>query len=131
NPVAVTEFTYNFVSLCAKLVKFLQPLPKTVGIRVEIRNAFFDNSKLYMIPYGTGTYAWLFDDRQFEAPEASMLREIDVATEELTSRPGVVAYSLVEKIYTWFGISTDKIPYIGTEGERKFVDPQKIINSKP
>ena len=131
NPVAVIEFTYNFVNLCAKLARFLDPAPKTVGMRIEIRNAFFDNSKLYMIPYGTGTYAWLFDDPQFMAPEASMLREIDVVTEELTSRPGVVAYSLVEKIYTWFGISTDKIPYVGNEGGKKLVDPQKIITAKP
>jgi hypothetical protein len=131
NPVAVVEFTYNFVNLCAKLVKFLEPNPKSVGIRVEIRNAFFENSKLYMIPYGTGTYAWLFDDEQYKAPESSMVREIDVSIDELASRPGTVAYSLAEKIYTWFGISTEKIPYVSAEGDKKFVDPQKIINSKP
>jgi hypothetical protein len=106
-------------------------MPKIVGMRVEIRSAFFESSKLYMIPYGTGTYAWLFDDEQFKAPEASMLREVDVSIEELTSRPGVVAYSLVQKVYTWFGISSEKIPYISVEGDKKFVDPEKIINSKP
>lgn len=131
NPVAVIEFTYNFVNLCSKLAKLLQPSPKTVGIRVEIRNAFFENSKLYMIPYGIGTYAWHFDDEQYKAQEASMVREIDVSVDELTSRPDIVAYSLVQKIYTWFGISSEKIPYVSAEGEKKFVDPQKIISSKP
>lgn len=132
NPVAVIEFTYNFTNLCAKLMEFLQPAPRTIEIRVEIKNAFFGDSKLYMIPYGTGTYAWHFDDPQFQAPEASMVRQIDVSTEELASKPGVVAYSLVQKIYTWFGISTDKIPYISAEPDgKRFVDPQKIITSKP
>jgi hypothetical protein len=131
NPVAVIEFTYNFVALCAKLVKLLEPIPKTVGIRIEIRNAFLENSKLYMIPYGTGTVAWHFDDEQYKAPEASMLREIDVSTEELMSRPDAVAYALVEKIYTWFGISTEKIPYVSADGQKRFVDPQKITSSKP
>jgi len=131
NPVAVIEFTYNFVNLCSKLVKFLHPKPNTVGIRVEIRNAFFENSKLYMIPYGTGTTAWHFDDEQYKAPEASVIREIDVSIDELTSRPDIVAYSLVQKIYAWFGISSEKIPYVSAEGDKKFVDSQKIINSKP
>jgi len=60
-----------------------------------------------------------------------MLREANVSTEELTSRPEAAAYSLVQKIYAWFGISSEKIPYVSADGEKRFVDPRKIIHSKP
>ena len=125
------EFSYNFVNLCAKFVKLLEPLPTTVTLRVEIRNAMFDDSSLYVLPYGTGTYAWLLEDQQYKAPEESMLREIVVSAEELTSRPEAIAYSVVEKIYTWFGVPTEKIPYASSDGKKKFVDTQKIVNAKP
>jgi len=50
NPVAVIEFTYNFANLCGRLVKLLEPIPKAVVLRIDIRNAFLQNSRLYMIP---------------------------------------------------------------------------------
>lgn len=130
NPVAITEFSYNFVSLGARLVKLLSPLPRTVNVRVEIRNAFFEDSKLYLLPYGTNTYEWMFNDERHHAPEKSMLREIEVSAEELISRPEVVAYVLVERIYAWFGVSAEKIPYTSSDGQKKFIDVEKIKGVK-
>lgn len=128
--MALLEFTYNFIHFSARFVKLMEQLPKSVSLRVEIRNAFLGDSQLYVIPYGTGTYAWLFNDERYKAPEPSMVREISVNTEELTLRPEVVAYSLVEKVYLWFGAPPDKIPYVSSDERGKFIDVQKIMNVK-
>jgi hypothetical protein len=130
NPVALTEFSYNFVNLCSKLIKLLEPFPETVILRVEIRNAFFEGSRLYVSPYPIGTYGFLSDSGQYTAQESSMRREIEVPSEGLASRPEAVAFLLVERIYTWFGVPSDKIPYVSSDGHEKFVDAKRIAAIK-
>jgi hypothetical protein len=130
NPVALLEFTFNFLNLAQQFFRLLDNPPRSVGLRVEIRNAFLRSSELYVIPYGTGTYEWLFDDDRYKAPENSMVREITVSAEELTSRPEFAAYTLAERIYTWFGVPSEKIPYASIEDGRKFIDVVKIKNVK-
>lgn len=122
NPVALVEFTYNFVRLYAKMFEFLEPSPNTVNLRVEIRDAIFDGAHLYLNPYGTGTYAFLFDEDRFAANESRMIRDIDVNAALLVERPEIAAYLLVEKIYVWFGVPTDKIPYVTNDRGTKIVD---------
>ena len=130
NPVALVEFTYNFVSLYAKLSEYLEPRPSATTLRVEIRNAIFDGAQLYLNPYGIGTYAFLLDDHRYAAAEPSMIREIEANTALLAARPEIAAYLLLEKIYVWFGVPTDKIPYVANDQGTKIVDTHLLKIAK-
>lgn len=63
------------------------------------------------------------------APDAAMQREIEVSVRELAD-VGAVAYRLVEKIYTWFGLQADEIPYTACSGDRRVVDPASFSKRK-
>jgi hypothetical protein len=125
NPLAVIEFTYSFVDLYARLVREMDPRPTAVQLLIQLKDAWFtenNSSKLYLTPYGVDSYSWRFNDERHEAPEADMIREIDVSADDLADA-GAVAYRLVERLYTWFGLSVDKIPYASSRGNRRVIDP--------
>jgi hypothetical protein len=130
NTLALIEFTLNFCTLCSALTKHMEPQPDEVQLRVEIRNAFFGESKLLLIPYPVSAYEFMFTDGRRIAPESSAARRLTVATEQLHSRPDVVAFLLVRQIFLWFGAPPEMIPYSSSEHGLKFIDEQKIRNSR-
>jgi len=130
NTLATIEFSLNFCKLCSALTKHMQPQPREVEIRVEIRNAFFGTSKLFLVPYPVTSHAFMFADNRSVAPETSTTRRLSVVTEELQSRPNVVAFMLVRQIFLWFGVPPERIPYSTTDGNLTFIDEGKIISSR-
>jgi len=130
NTLALIEFSLNFCRLCSALTKYMEPQPSEVELKVEIRNAFFDESKLLLVPHPVSSHWFALTDDRHVAPEASATRRLSVATEQLQSRPDVVAFLLVRQIFLWFGATADKIPYSSSEQNLKFVDENKIRNSR-
>ncbi len=126
NTLALIEFSLNFCLLCAALVKYLDPEPSQLDLNVEIRNTFIGETKLCLNPHPVSTYGSVFYDDWQPAPESFAKRQIRVQTEELKTRPDVVAYSLVRQIFIWFGIMADTIPYTSVEGFVRFIDANKI-----
>lgn len=131
NTLALIEFSLNFCRLCSALTKFMEPQPTEVEFKVEIRNAFFEKSKLFLIPHPVSTHWFMYTDNRFVAPEPSATRRLSVATELLRSRPDVAAFLLVRQIFLWFGASPDTIPYSSGEADLKFIDEDMIRNSRP
>jgi hypothetical protein len=130
NTLALIEFSLNFCLLCAGLVKQLDPRPSHVDLNVEIRNAFFGEAKLALTPHPVSSDTFRFYGKSHVAPESFAKRSVRVLTEQLTNRPEVAAYSLVKQIFIWFGIAPDMIPYASVEGDLRFIDPDKIRNSR-
>jgi hypothetical protein len=130
NTLALIEFSFNFCRLCSALTKYMEPQPSEVELKVEIRNAFFDNSKLFLIPHPVSTHWFTFTDDRYVASAPSTTRRLSVATEQLQSRPDVVAFLLVRQIFLWFGATADMIPYSSSEQNLKFIDENKITNSR-
>jgi hypothetical protein len=130
NTLAVIEFSLNFCKLCSSLVKYMDPEPSQIDLKIDIRNAFFGESKLFLIPHPVSTNWFSFSDDKRPAPESSTKRQIRVPTEQLKSRPDVVAFLLVRQIFLWFGVAAEMIPYVSAEGNLKFVDEDKIRNSR-
>jgi hypothetical protein len=132
NSVAMTEFSYNFVLLCGRVLQLMHPIPNSVSLFIGIKNAFLDKEvPLYVTPYPTHTNGWQFDQEQFPAQDHSMERSFSVQSQELISRPGLSAYLLLKAIYTWFGVTADRIPYVRTHENERFVDPADLLNLKP
>ena len=130
NTLAMIEFSLNFCRLCSALTKYMEPQPTEVELKVEIRNAFFGTSKLFMIPHPVSTISFSFTDDKHVAPTASTTRRLPVATEQLQSRPDVAAFLLVRQIFLWFGVTPDVIPYSSSEQNLKYIDENKIRNSR-
>jgi hypothetical protein len=128
NTLALIEFSLNFCLLCSELVKLLEPQPSLIDLNVEIRNAFLGESKLSLIPYPVSSYGLHGDSRA--APEPSTKRNVRVPIEQLRNRPDVAAYSLVRQVFLWFGVAPEMIPYSSFENGVRFIDANKIKNSR-
>jgi hypothetical protein len=129
NTLALVEFTLNFCSLCSRLIPFLEPPPREINVKVEIRNAFFGDSKLFLIPHAVSTWTFAMTDARYYAPEPSMSRKIVVAPDQLQTRPDVVAYMILKQIFYWFG-AEHEIPYTSSANGLRYVDKNLIINSR-
>jgi len=129
NTLALIEFSLNFCLLCSGLVQYLDPQPSQVDLSVQIRNAFFGESKLFLIPRPVSSYGYGSSD-YYPAPEPSTKLHIEVANEQLKARPDVVTYTLLRKLFLWFGITAEMIPYMSVENGVRFIDSSKIRNSR-
>lgn len=131
NTLSLIEFTLNFCKLCSRLVELMEPRPQEVYLKVEIKNAFFGQAKLFLIPRPVSTWAVAASHDRHYAPEASMARKIIVATDELRTSPNATAYMLLRQVFYWFGVETGEIPYTSlTSNGSRFVDENLIINSR-
>jgi hypothetical protein len=131
NTLSLVEFTLNFCRLCSRLVELMEPRPREVDLKVEIKNAFFGQSKLFLIPSPVSSWAFTMTDERHYAPEASMARKTMVATDELRRSPKSAAYMLLRQIFYWFGVEDGEIPYTSlTSNGSRFVDEDLIISSR-
>jgi hypothetical protein len=131
NTLSLIEFTLNFCKLCSRLVEVMEPQPREVNLKVEIKNAFFGEAKLFLIPQPVSSWAFTMTDDRHYAPEPAMARKLVVATDELRTSPNTAAYMLLRQIFYWFGVERGDIPYtsLASNGSR-FVDENIIINSR-
>lgn len=130
NPIAVVELTYSFVDFYKNIASRFLIKPNSIKFRVDLKNTFIDGAKLYLTPYGLGTYAWHFNDDKHPAPSNEMEREVEVSLDSLSESPSHVAYELVQKVYLWFGLEPKEIPYVAEDEKgRKFIDIEKIKKS--
>lgn len=113
NSVALIELTYHFVLFYCDILKHFKEPPHTIVFTVEIHGAILNNGQhLYLIPYSVGTIGWSRDSSKYPAPKSDMSKQIEISSELLQDNPDSVAYDLVEKVFTWFGIPIDQIPYV-------------------
>jgi hypothetical protein len=131
NTLSLIEFTLNFCKLCSRLVALLEPQPREINLKVELKNAFFGDAKLFLIPHLVSSRTFTMTEDRYYAPEPSMMRNVTVATDELRTHPNVVAYVLIRRIFYWFRVESDEIPYTSvTSNGVRIVDENLIINSR-
>lgn len=126
NPLALIEFTYSFVSLYSRIIEYLKPPPQKYTLHVSIRRTTFDGKKLYLNPYGVETWARLMNRTRYEAPDDSADFDIEVDSSTLKENVARAAYLFVEKIYLWFGVPTNEIPYTTGSDSSKALDVELI-----
>ncbi len=127
NPVAIIEVIFNFVDFYNKLADFFEEKPENMIIKAQIQGAFLDEKhKLYLTPYGINTFAWITGHERGYASENDMIKEFTFPLSRIKENPAEAAYSIIEKIYLWFGLTPDKIPYVKEVGGKKSIDTDKI-----
>jgi hypothetical protein len=132
NPIAIAEITYNFVNFYKKLIPFFIKIPDKFRFVVQFKNAFLDkNTRIYLVPGSLKSIEWLIDSNQYPAPDDNMDKYEDVDSNVLVEEKAHVAYLLVEKLYLWFGLEKDCIPYVSKDNNGKdIIDVDKIVKEK-
>ncbi len=126
NPIAIVELHYNFVVFVSLAAKFFSEYPTKMYFQIDLFNAWFGASKLYLCPGVADNF--FFDHDRNEAPEAVMQKNKDVSTKDLKENQAEIGFQLVSLLYSWFGIPADKIPYTTRDGEgNRSIDPTQIL----
>jgi hypothetical protein len=138
NPLALIESTYLFIRLSQKVFQNLaSPRPTKATFVLSLHNPpkgnlqeGYDENRyellagnwghLHRAPHSSGEF-------RLECP----LDEYDYYTDEESSAR--IAFALLGKLYTWFGISEDSIPYTEDTEKGKRISKSMIISggSKP
>lgn len=128
NPLAVIEITYNFVNFYKNLIPFFIAAPQKIRFVIQLKNTFLSNGvRLYLVPGGLKSIEWLTDRSRYLAPENDMDKSVDVDVNELKENRAHAAYLLIEKLYLWFGLAIESIPYVSKDTEGKnIIDIDKI-----
>jgi hypothetical protein len=122
NPLALVEFTYSFVDVFSRTIPHADPQPANSVFQVNIRNTFRAEERLYLNPCGLEAIAHMIDQTRYRASEDNGDVSIQVDTNLVRNNVPRAAYLFVERIYLWFGVPVNQIPYTAGEGDAKVID---------
>lgn len=124
--LAIIEFTTAFVYLYQRLMPYLENAPANLAFHVEITSGKVNNQYLRIVPYAINTYGFMFrDDAGFLTEENPTHTGIITANDVLTD-PDRAAYEIVRRLFLFFSIAENKIPYtVDKDGVRR-IDVGKI-----
>jgi len=124
--LAIIEFTTAFVYAYARVMDFLESAPNSLRFRVEIQNGRIDDQFLYIVPFPIKSIGWMDGQNAHPLKDANPKFEGTVTASELRSDPDRVAAALVERLFLFFGVPTNKVPYMtDTDGTRR-IDAKRI-----
>ena len=89
---------------------------------MRFHNTFRSEERLYLNPYGLETVAHMTDMTRYRAPDENGEIQITVPTSVLRENAPRASYLLVERIYLWFGVPTNQIPYVSGADLDRVVD---------
>jgi hypothetical protein len=126
NSLAVVEANTNFVHFYKKLIPYFEETPQSIQFKMQFYSMkIAENKFVYLNPTPVNAL-WPFDDGKYPAPSDEGSKEIVVETKEVEEKPSLVAYKILEKVFLWFGIPTDKIPYTREIEGQKYIDIEEF-----
>lgn len=138
NPLALIESTYLFIMLSREVFqKFSAPPPTKATFMLSLQNPSegdlqqgFTEKPYELLPGYWGNF--------HRAPESSIKFRLECSLEEDNfysdeESSGKIAFELLGKFYTWFGIEENSIPYSEDTGNGRRISRRMIIEggSKP
>jgi hypothetical protein len=124
NQLALIESTYLFAELSRQVFEQAKPRPRGMEYRLELRNMSVNGIPCGLIPGPLGTFATEYGTDIHRAPDSHAT--FTVGWDEPEIDPRVVAFLLVSKVYEWFGIEHEYIPYTDQVSNRLIVNPDQI-----
>jgi len=121
NTLGIIEITAAFVHFYKRLLPRLERDPSRLRFRIEMVHASMEAKKLYVVPYPVLSWGWQREDEKYPIAEDHMRRDVEATTSEVKEDPDHVAYRLVERLFLFFGVPINKIPYVKEE-EVKRID---------
>ncbi len=122
NNLAVVESAYLFVQLSGQVFDYMEPRPRSLLYRIRLGNMTSSEHSCYLVPVPVRSIGWQSKLDQHGAPEPSV--EFSYQWSGGNFLPGAIALELVSRLYAWFGVTKDRIPYT------KQVDSKLVIDSE-
>lgn len=120
NPLALVEFTHDFVLTYSHLLEFIEPRPTSGVVQAGVRRGRWgekDGEALFLPPHGIGSAAWTFGDPEdyppIDRPGWDSLPLVTDLREPV--EVGKIALALLERIYAAFGRVFEQIPYVNDD----------------
>jgi hypothetical protein len=125
NPMALIEFTHDFVLAYVDIARQFHPPPSAAEFTVAVRLTEDDRARIHLPAHGVDTYSWvLADDPEF--PDVATMTFTVERRLEANAIPET-AFELVRRVYAFFSRTTDAIPYL--TADRHSVDPSQFGRS--
>lgn len=122
DPIVVADSIVSFVRFYQRLLPHFVYEPGTVRFRVELRDAFFDNSQLRLYPGRSRDVRRIDGVPGNIASETNPADHLYASVAEVRNTPDIVAFRMVEMFYRFFQLEAEDIPYVRGEGESRAID---------
>ena len=107
NNIALAETAYSFSELAIKLFTLAKPNPTKLKMQMGLSDMRIDSKLMSLSRFRPGD---LYGGDWRQAPTDGKSFEITFPLAD--AEPGVIAYCLLAKLYTWFGFEESQIPYV-------------------
>ncbi len=121
NTLGLVEVTTAFVHFYTRLLGKFERAPENIKFQLEFRNAEVAGNKLYVVPFRVLSIGWQaeFEFHKHPISEPNLKREMTIPASQVKDDPDLVAYLLVEKLFLFFGVPPNEIPYVTQERPRR------------
>ncbi len=121
NTLGLVEVTTAFVYFYARLLRKFETAPQSIKFQIEFRDAEVAGGRLYVIPFPVLSIGWQheFEHNKHPISERNLKREIAIPATQLRDNRDLVAYYLVEKVFLFFGVPSNELPYVTQEKPRR------------
>ncbi|MBI5475076.1 MAG: hypothetical protein HY961_22255 [Ignavibacteriae bacterium] len=122
NPVALIETTYMFFKFYELVLARLEPVINEARVWVLFHNLHSGGEITSLAPHGVDSTSQITDFYKRDAPENDYVGRVRIEIQNFdASRTAVL---ILREIYGWFGIESDKIPYLTTD--KAAIDVERI-----
>ena len=116
NQLVLMESSLVFASLVGELLDYMSPRPAKILFALDLKKLHSQDLRVGLAPGPLEAYDWLGDETA-DAPEDTLTVRVEWSVDSYD--PGQVAFSLVSRIYEWFGFDHDRMPYCQTHDDGK------------
>ena len=124
HPIAVIEFTTEFVRLYGQIIPFFEAPPERIRSHVEIAHGRVGDRFLSVVPSG-----WSIGGEPYQLTSENPKYNGSLATRDLLADPQRIACELVDRLFLFFSVPVNRIPYTFEQDGVRRVDVEKIAKA--
>lgn len=127
--LAIIEFTTAFVSTYRDIIKFLDKKPTALRYHIEIANGKIGDRFLYIVPWPVNSLGWLVPRELHALTDPNPQADGVIDANEVLIDPAAAALQIVERLFLFFGVASNSVPYTVVEDGRRRIDVKKIADT--
>lgn len=125
NPLVLAESGFVFVETAKRALQVMEPRPTEMWF--EIHLSFLPGASMpTLAPGPLASMRWQVGAGAAAAPASAFDAAVRHSSETET---GVIALDLVSRIYNWFGLPTNTVPYGETVNDRATLVPAQLVEA--
>lgn len=127
NNLALAETIFLFCKWAIQVYQHANPIPNQLRFSVGLLDMTINNRPCKLPPHRPSRF--FLGDAELPAPNSSHTSSLQITNNQDTN-PEVIAASLLEQVYAWFGFDVASIPYIAEGVEPPRINPDLIIGKQ-